>query len=185
MSGQNGTNGQPPEAGSVLWAWVGEANGETGLARLATAWIPLGDCPKTLGSLAVLAGSHHGGVYPVHPATGAGGLGIDTEELPYRWAASDFEAGDVVFFHSHTVHKGLPNLSRDRLRLSVDYRYQPASQPVVQSSLEPHYGQLQWDEIYRNWKSDRYQYYWKDLPLQMVDWTPRYHEGARSNGVMG
>jgi hypothetical protein len=38
----DGTNGHPPEAGAVLWAWVGEANGETGVARLKTAWIPLG-----------------------------------------------------------------------------------------------------------------------------------------------
>ena len=38
----NGQNGQPPADGSVLWAWVAEAEGETGVARLQTAWIPLG-----------------------------------------------------------------------------------------------------------------------------------------------
>ena len=42
MSGQDGQNGQPPADGSVLWAWVGEAAGETGVARLQRAWIPLG-----------------------------------------------------------------------------------------------------------------------------------------------
>lgn len=42
MSGQDLNNGQPPESGSVLWAWVGQAKGETGVARLQTAWIPLG-----------------------------------------------------------------------------------------------------------------------------------------------
>ena len=42
MDNHDGKNGQPPDAGSVLWAWVGEANDETGVARLATAWIPLG-----------------------------------------------------------------------------------------------------------------------------------------------
>jgi hypothetical protein len=26
----------------VLWAWIAEAEGETGVARLQTAWIPLG-----------------------------------------------------------------------------------------------------------------------------------------------
>jgi hypothetical protein len=35
-------NGQPHEGGSVLWAWVAEGGGETGVARLPTAWIPLG-----------------------------------------------------------------------------------------------------------------------------------------------
>ena len=35
-------NGQPPVDGSVLWAWVGQEKGETGVARLQRAWIPLG-----------------------------------------------------------------------------------------------------------------------------------------------
>lgn len=38
----NGQNGRPSEVGSVLWAWVAEGQGETGVARLQTAWIPLG-----------------------------------------------------------------------------------------------------------------------------------------------
>jgi hypothetical protein len=42
MKGSDGQNGRPPEGGSVLWAWVGEEKGETGVARLKTAWIPLG-----------------------------------------------------------------------------------------------------------------------------------------------
>ena len=42
MGGQDGQNGQPPEDGSVLWAWVALGEGETGVARLQRAWIPLG-----------------------------------------------------------------------------------------------------------------------------------------------
>ena len=42
MSDQDGRNGRPPDGGSVLWAWVAEGSGETGVARLRTAWIPLG-----------------------------------------------------------------------------------------------------------------------------------------------
>jgi hypothetical protein len=42
MKGQDGQNGEPPEDGSVLWAWVGEGRGESGVARLQRAWIPLG-----------------------------------------------------------------------------------------------------------------------------------------------
>jgi hypothetical protein len=41
MMDQDGKGGQPPD-GSVLWAWVAAANRETGVARLQTAWIPLG-----------------------------------------------------------------------------------------------------------------------------------------------
>jgi hypothetical protein len=42
MNRDNGQNGQPPDDGSVLWAWVGQEKGETGVARLQKAWIPLG-----------------------------------------------------------------------------------------------------------------------------------------------
>jgi ectoine hydroxylase-related dioxygenase (phytanoyl-CoA dioxygenase family) len=134
-----------------------------------TAWIPLGDCPKEMGSLAVLAGSHREGVLPVHTAYGAGGLGIDTAPLPYDWIGSDFACGDLILFHSLTVHRALPNLSPDRIRLSVDYRYQPLSHPVHQSSMLPHYARLTWEEIYANWQDDRYQFYWRDLPLNYAE----------------
>ena len=51
------------------------------------------------------------------------------------WVGGDYEIGDAIFFHSHTVHKALPNQSPDRIRLSVDYRYQGGSQPVTEGSL--------------------------------------------------
>jgi len=125
-----------------------------------TAWIPLGNCPQTLGSLAVMPGSHRHGMYPVQRSLGAGGHRIETEDLPFEWCASDFAEGDILLFHSLLIHRGLPNQTPDRLRLSVDYRYQPKSHPLVEGSLLPHYGQLTWDDIYKGWKSDRYQYYW-------------------------
>ena len=138
-----------------------------------TAWIPLGDCPRELGSLVVLPGSHRAGVYPVHRALGAGGAGIDTDALPYAWTGSDFQEGDVLLFHSLTVHKALPNLSPDHLRLSVDFRYQPLSHPVAPSSLQPHYARQTWEEIYADWTSTRHQYYWRDLPIRIAGEDPR------------
>ena len=39
---QEQQNGHATANGTVLWAWVGEAIGETGVARLKQAWIPLG-----------------------------------------------------------------------------------------------------------------------------------------------
>lgn len=141
-----------------------------------TAWIPLGDCPKELGSLAVLAGSHHEGVLPVHSAYGAGGLGIDTESLPHEWVGSDFARGDVIVFHSLVVHRALPNIVPDRLRLSVDFRYQPLSHPVHASSMLPHYARLTWEEIYADWKDDRHKFYWKNLPLNYAELDPEVME---------
>ena len=142
-----------------------------GTEETYTAWIPLGDCPKYLGGLSVLAGSHRFGIYPVKPALGAGGLGIDTEPLEadgLYWVAGDYEIGDAMFFHSHTVHKALPNQTSDRIRLSVDYRYQGCSKPVTEGSLLPHFNRMKWDEIYRGWNSEEYQYYWNDFELNRV-----------------
>jgi len=142
-----------------------------GTEETYTGWIPLGACSKELGGLSVLAGSHRGGVYPVKPAHGAGGLGIDTAPLEtdgLRWVGGDYEVGDALFFHSHTVHKAQPNQSPDRIRLSVDYRYQGSSKPVTESSLLPHFNRMSWDEIYKGWTSAKYQYYWNAFDLNRV-----------------
>jgi ectoine hydroxylase-related dioxygenase (phytanoyl-CoA dioxygenase family) len=142
-----------------------------GTEETYTAWIPLGPCLTELGGLSILSGSHRSGIYPVKPAFGAGGLGIDTEPLEadgLYWVAGDYEIGDALFFHSHAVHKALPNQSPDRIRLSVDYRYQGSSQPVTEGSLLPHFNRMAWDEIYTDWKSTQYQYYWNAFDLNRV-----------------
>lgn len=133
-----------------------------------TAWLPLGDCPESLGGLSVLTGSHKAGVLPVSKSLGAGGLRAHFEKIGGEWVSSPFNVGDALFFHSHTVHRGLPNRSGNRLRLSVDYRYQSASDPIMDKVLTPHQGRLSWEEVYRGWKSDRYQYHWQRFPLKSV-----------------
>jgi ectoine hydroxylase-related dioxygenase (phytanoyl-CoA dioxygenase family) len=80
------------------------------------AWIPLGDCSRDQGSLAVVSGSRRWGVLPHHESVC---------QLPSggsRWREFDFRAGDVLFVHSLTVHKSLANRSR-QLRISIDCRY--------------------------------------------------------------
>lgn len=134
-----------------------------GTAETWTGWMPLGDCPKTLGGIAVLVGSHRSGIYPTQPSLGAGGQGIAIEGLPLPIVASDMAAGDVLTFHSHTVHMGLPNLTGTQMRLSVDFRYQPVSHAVNPSSLLPHFGRLTWEEIYSGWRSPEGRYYWRGL----------------------
>lgn len=94
-----------------------------GSTRIWTAWIPLMDCSLDDGPLAVALGSHRRGLLR-HDGDGAGRQGVDVcgDE---RWATQPLAAGDAVFFHCMTLHKALPNVSADRLRLSVDYRFQP------------------------------------------------------------
>ncbi len=89
-----------------------------------TAWIPIGPCPLALGPLALLAGSHTGGLRQHAPVTnGSGGIAVP-DDAP--WRSLDLEAGDVIVFSALTVHRALPNVTADQLRVSVDYRYRPA-----------------------------------------------------------
>ena len=83
------------------------------------------------------------------------------EEL--RWVTTDFAAGDVLIFNSLTVHAALHNVTEFDLRLSVDYRYQLEGEELTEVCLHPHFQRITWEDVYANWKSDRYQYYWKDL----------------------
>ena len=132
-----------------------------------TSWIPLGDVPVELGSLSILEGSHKEGLLGVTGHPGAGGLESILCGLGYEWVEGDYEAGDVVMFHSWTVHKALPNQTGNRVRLSVDYRYQPVDQPIEERSLLPH-GPFQWEELYRGWQREDLQYYWKSLNMELV-----------------
>ena len=147
-----------------------------GATETWTAWFPLGDCPLELGGLEVLAGSHRAGVLPVRAAYGAGGLGVETEQLGLEWHGGPFACGDVLLFHSLCVHRASDNLTPDRVRLSVDFRYQGRSCPVNDGSLLPHFQRLSWEEIYRGWRSDEFQHYWKRHELHLTDFSRRWHE---------
>jgi hypothetical protein len=136
-----------------------------GATATYTGWFPLMDCPQKLGGLTVLRGSHKRGLYKVHDAQGAGGMRISTEKLDYQWVLSDYEAGDLLIFHSHTVHKALPNITESRIRISADFRYSALSQPVVADGLEPHFGRLDWAEVYEGWTNSDLQYYWQRMPI--------------------
>lgn len=141
-----------------------------GSKRTWTAWFPLGDCPATLGGLAVLAGSHHEGVLSYKEAGGAGGLEAYLCDLDYAWASGDFRAGDVLLFNSQTVHRALPNQFVDRIRLSCDFRYQPADDPVEPGSLQPHCQVDSWERIYAGWHDRSLCYYWENWALQLAEW---------------
>jgi len=74
-----------------------------------SAWMPLGDCRREMGSLSVLSGSAKYGETSAPPA----GL---------RWRNFDFRAGDVLLVNAMTWHRALVNRSTE-IRVSVDFRY--------------------------------------------------------------
>jgi len=112
-----------------------------GTQRLLTAWIPLGDINKPMGSLAVLPGSHRLPSFERVRAT-YGKMDVDRDNVggwfsndPLElvelggvpWLTSDFSAGDVLIFTIYTMHMSLTNTS-DRFRLTCDVRWQRADE---------------------------------------------------------
>ena len=83
-----------------------------------TAWIPLGDCPGSLGALRLIPASHLAGLLPHGPGVSGMVVPEGTE-----WASSDFQLGDVLLFHPLTIHAAQHNQHPRRLRVSVDCRY--------------------------------------------------------------
>ena len=138
-----------------------------------TAWIPLTDLPAELGGLQIAAGSHLAGVYEFRPALGAGAMEV-LDPLEGAWVNNPFEQGDVLLFHSMAVHKGLP-CTGDRLRMSVDARFQKAGDPIAPGSLEPHLDHT-WEQVYDGWPSAEYQYYWRQWDLAVKEYDDSYNQ---------
>jgi len=152
-----------------------------------TCWAPVGDCPIELGGLAVLPGSHKvKRVLDHHFSLGAGGLCVDTEaeakthqELAVAWHTTNYEIGDTLIFPALTIHKALPNDTEDKLRVSLDNRYQAIGDPIAEHMLDPHLNlvsKLTWEEVYRNWQADDLKYYWKQHANPVVPRDLSYGE---------
>ena len=140
-----------------------------------TAWVPYGACDAPLGGLAVVERSHLRGMLPV---------GTDNETVDAGasapWVWSPMAAGDVLLFHSLTIHQGVDNTSGDRIRLAGSFRYQRVSEPVDATALTVHLGVLTWEEAYAGWpEDDLLRYYWRPLPLQV---QPAWYTAGKHNG---
>lgn len=138
-----------------------------------TCWAPVGDCPIELGGLAVIPGSHKvGRVLEHHFSLGAGSLVVDEtahEDVTPVWHSTNYEIGDTLIFPALTIHKALPNYTEDKLRVSLDNRYQVVGDTIADHMLDPHGpSALQWEDIYQEWESDDLKYYWKEFDNPVV-----------------
>jgi ectoine hydroxylase-related dioxygenase (phytanoyl-CoA dioxygenase family) len=113
-----------------------------GAVETYSCWIPLGECPVELGGLAVWPQSQQSGFieHTEHSPGAVGGRGVPVDESQAVWHTSDFGPGDVLFFHSYTIHKAMPNLTPNKLRVSTDNRYQRPKDDIDPGALKPHYG---------------------------------------------
>ncbi|HEX5283621.1 MAG TPA: phytanoyl-CoA dioxygenase family protein [Bryocella sp.] len=132
-----------------------------------TAWIPLHDCPVESGSLRILEGSHRYGIQK-HKTEN-----LHVPEIPLDavtgddWVQGQVNAGDVLIFHSLTVHAAAPNIS-DRMRISLDCRFQDSRRTLNPSNLVfAGESGKSWEKTYAGWHSDTLQYYWRRLPLTL------------------
>jgi hypothetical protein len=130
-----------------------------------TAWIPLHDCPINVGPLRILEGSHRFGVQG-HQRENLHVPEISTEAvMGDEWVGGQINAGDVLIFHSLTVHAASPNLSA-QLRVSLDCRFQDAHRVLNPANLvfSGESGKS-WEKTYADWQSSDLKFYWKKLPL--------------------
>jgi len=128
-----------------------------GTKNLFTTWVPIGDAPFRVGGLMILENSHKQadrlGNYlsrdvDVYCENGKNAEKLKSGEMQHewdgsltknpfslreklggRWLTADYRAGDILIFTMQTVHASLDNQSR-QVRLSADFRYQPADEPI-------------------------------------------------------
>jgi hypothetical protein len=132
-----------------------------------TVWIPLHDCPVNVGPLRILEGSHLFGIQNHEREN------LHVPEIPEgvasgdEWVGGQVNAGDVLIFHSLTVHAASPNLS-SQLRISMDCRFQDAARELNPANLV--FGGesgKSWEKTYAGWQSDDLKFYWKKIPLNL------------------
>jgi hypothetical protein len=146
-----------------------------------SCWAPLGDIPEEVGGLMLVEGSHKAGILPTRAAQGPGGNTVEVDPA-LRWLATDYRAGDVLFFKSLTIHGARPNQTYDRLRLSVDYRYVGISHSVTADWMLPHFSWLgdnfSWDNLDKEWQDQSLRRYWEHGPK--VKTVPGYRFSVRA-----
>jgi hypothetical protein len=132
-----------------------------------TVWIPLHDCPVEVGPLQIMEGSHRSG-FLTHEEDN-----LHVPEIPAdataggEWAGGPIYTGDVLIFHSLTVHAASPNLSK-QMRISLDCRFQDYAR-ALNPAILAFAGESgkSWEKTYSGWPSDELKYYWKRLPLRL------------------
>lgn len=135
---------------------------------MAGLWVALHDISAEMGRLKLLPCSHKRGVRCVTTSPGVGNVQCEIYPEETVWHVSNVKQGDVIIFHSCTVHAAQPNTSQNAVRMSVDTRFCNYGAPVSRINLDPHHGWripgLHWENIYRNWKKTDLQYYWQSYP---------------------
>lgn len=107
---------------------------EADSSTILSCWVAVTDADEENGCMQVVPGSHR--QHLVDHCPGEPQTGIPEHLLALDGAvALPMRAGSVLFFGQNLIHGSLDNTSEDRVRISMDLRYQPAGQP----SGRPHF----------------------------------------------
>ncbi|WP_312855517.1 phytanoyl-CoA dioxygenase family protein [Litoribacterium kuwaitense] len=136
---------------------------QTAPDTLIGAWVALDDVDQENGCLWVAPGSHHEPIYP--PLSKIGYVHANDEQIDGLFKAKhashlddevnqlsevvkkygdivpvELEPGDVLFFHSHLLHRSYQNQTKDRMRRSYVCHYCNARSWVPWNHGEPYEG---------------------------------------------
>ena len=111
--------------------------------QFRTAWVPLMSIGVDAGPLAIAKHSHRMGLldHVEHETAysyifrGRKQRGVPMDRLQGPWLTTEYAPGDLLLFHSLSVHRALPNRS-GRIRLSLDGRFQLLASPRTWQSQQ-------------------------------------------------
>ena len=108
---------------------LGVLTTEADEATILTVWMPLNEATVDNGCLQVIPRSHRGGL-EAHCPTGFT-VAIPDKLLAERQQVPlPMKPGSVLLMTQQTIHSSLDNVTDDRVRISMDLRYQPVGQPT-------------------------------------------------------
>ena len=124
---------------------VSESQIDESMRGMINVWTPLVRTGRQNGCVRVIPGSHKLDVLSMLPKQGGGYhasrekgyLEVDAELVRKHEAKAvdvELEPGDVLLFRQNMIHAGHPNTT-DRIRWSMDWRYQNALLPTTSSDL--------------------------------------------------
>ncbi|WP_270889219.1 phytanoyl-CoA dioxygenase family protein [Pedococcus sp. 5OH_020] len=97
--------------------------------EILTVWIPLGEANEENGCMRVIPTDRSAELANHCPSPVKGAHIPDAQVDQAAGVTLPMSAGSILLLHTRTVHDSLPNRTADRLRVSLDLRYQPTGQP--------------------------------------------------------
>jgi hypothetical protein len=84
-----------------------------------------------------------------------------------EWVSDNFQTGDFLMFNVLTQHGNNHNIS-SKVRCTLDVRYQPIDERFFDLFFDTHSKDLEWKDIYSNFKDKSKCFYWDRYNLNIV-----------------